>query len=196
MTWEDIPGWFDWPQLYDHVVSRYDGGILVEVGNYLGRSLCYLGDQVKRSGKPFHVVGVDWGVGSGVEDDGNDHHHAAVSEGGGTMAGQLHRNVLACGLKDVITLITGDSVRAASLFPNFGLTMVFIDANHSYASVSADIRTWLPKVRVGGVLAGDDIGLPDEPPEAKVWPGVVRAVNELLPGWDHGPHDAWMYTQR
>ena len=61
MTWEDIPGWFDWPQLYDHVVSRYDGGILVEVGNYLGRSLCYLGDQVKRSGKPFYVVGVDWG---------------------------------------------------------------------------------------------------------------------------------------
>lgn len=196
MTWEDIPGWFDWPQLYDEVVERYSGGVLVEVGNYLGRSLCYLGHKVKESGKPFHVVGVDWGVGSGVEDDGNNHHAAAVSEGGGTLTGQLHRNVLACGLKDVITLVVGDGTRVAGLFADASLTMVFIDANHSYEAVSNDIRTWLPKVRVGGFLAGDDVGAPEEAPEQKVWPGVVRAVNELLPGWEHVPHDAWRHVRR
>lgn len=191
MNWEQIPGWFDWSVVYQEVVDKYDGGFLVEVGTYLGRSLCCLGEMVKQSGKPFHVIGVDWCVGSGVE-NGHNSHEEAVQEGLGSFAGTLHRNIIACGLQDVVTLIVADSKRAANLFRSDSLTMVCLDGRHDYESVKSDILKWLPRVRPGGVLMGDDMGVPDEVP---VWPGVRKAVEELLPGHQYKPHDAWYYEK-
>lgn len=193
MTWEDIPGWFDWMTYYQSVVDNYPGGTLVEVGTYLGRSLCCLGELVRKSGKPFHCVGIDTCLGSGIE-NGSDNHESAVRDGGGTFAGTLHRNVVDCGLGDVVTLIVADSVRASRLFADHSLTMMFLDAAHDGESVRRDITTWLPKVKLGGEIAGDDVGVPNE--QTPVWPGVKQAVNELLPGWEHVPHDAWKWRIR
>lgn len=195
MTWDDIIGYYDWGVYYKSVVDDYPGGLLVEVGNYLGRSVCHLAQLVKASGKPFHIVAVDTGLGSGVE-NGHDHHGPAVEAGGGTLAGQLHRNVLACGVGDVVTLITGPSVRAAQLFADHSCTMVFLDAAHDYDSVCADIMAWGPKVKPGHPLAGDDYGTPNEADDAVVWPGVRRAVKELCPGHEPRPHDAWEWRKR
>jgi hypothetical protein len=33
---------------------------------------------------------------------------------------------------------------------------IYIDANHAYEAVSADLRTWYPKLRRGGLMAGHD----------------------------------------
>jgi Methyltransferase domain len=33
---------------------------------------------------------------------------------------------------------------------------IYIDANHSYEAVSADLRAWYPKLRSGGMMAGHD----------------------------------------
>ena len=40
--------------------------------------------------------------------------------------------------------------------------------------MKADIAVWLPKIRAGGWLSGDDY-------DERKWPEVVRAVNEVLP---------------
>jgi len=48
------------------------------------------------------------------------------------------------------------SVKAASLFPDKYFDFVYIDANHRYESVYADICAWLPKVKDGGILGGHD----------------------------------------
>jgi hypothetical protein len=61
------------------------------------------------------------------------------------------------------------------LFGDSSLEWVHLDARHDYESVKADIEAWLPKVKAGGWLTGDDYD------EAK-WPGVVKAVGELLRG--------------
>ncbi len=45
---------------------------------------------------------------------------------------------------------------AIALFPDGSLDFVYIDADHSYANVVADIASWAPKVKKGGVLAGHD----------------------------------------
>lgn len=35
---------------------------------------------------------------------------------------------------------------------------VYIDADHSYASVLEDLQHWYPQVKKGGFLCGDDYG--------------------------------------
>ena len=64
------------------------------------------------------------------------------------------------------------SVKAARCFDDGELDFIFIDANHRYEAVKADIETWWPKVRHGGLLIGHDY-------EPKRFPGVCRAVDEF-----------------
>lgn len=60
---------------------------------------------------------------------------------------------------------------------------VFVDACHATEAVKADIEAWLPKIRRGGLLCGHDAGKPT----------VRAALNGLIPGWKHVPHDnCWM----
>ncbi|MEV6280655.1 class I SAM-dependent methyltransferase [Nocardia sp. NPDC051832] len=174
--WQDIPGWFTWRDAQEEAVAHFPGGsTFVEVGNYLGRSLCSLAEVVAGSGKAFTVVGVDTCRGSGPEGvRGVNAHGHAVSAGGGTFAGLLHRNLIDCGFGDDVLIVVGDSGSAAGLFADASLDWVHIDARHDYDSVVADITAWRPKVRPGGWLSGDDYI-----PEA--WPGVVAAVDDLLP---------------
>ena len=175
--WYEIDGWFTWRAAQEEAVNRFgDGSRFVEVGTYLGRSLCSLGQLVERSGKRITVIGVDTCRGSGPEGwRGQDYHAGAVQEGGGTFAGALHKNLLDCGFGDVIQLIIADSVSAAGLFSPTSLDWVHLDARHDYASVKADIEAWLPKIKNGGWLSGDDY-------EEEKWPGVVSAVGDVLPG--------------
>lgn len=156
-------------------MRHFESGRFVEVGNFLGRSLCSLGELVQQSGKPFAVIGVDTCRGSGPEGPKRkDFHAGAVQDGGGTFAGALHRNVLECGLADLITLIVTDSITAAGLFADHSVCWVHLDARHDGAHLAADIAAWLPKVSRGGWLSGDDYN------ELK-WPDLVSTVNRMLP---------------
>jgi hypothetical protein len=58
---------------------------------------------------------------------------------------------------DRVRMYQGLSVNAAGDTPDDSLDFVYIDANHAYEYVYADLRAWYPKVRIGGVLAGHDI---------------------------------------
>ena len=48
------------------------------------------------------------------------------------------------------------SIEAVDSFSDESLDFVFIDANHKYEYVKADLEAWYPKVRQGGIIAGDD----------------------------------------
>ncbi len=66
------------------------------------------------------------------------------------------------------------SAAAAGDFADGELDWVYIDGDHTYAGVKADLDAYYRAVKVGGVLAGDDYG------EAGWWDnGVTRAVDEL-----------------
>ena len=54
----------------------------------------------------------------------------------------------------------------------------------TYLITKADISAWLPKIKVGGVIAGHDyIG---------EWPGVKQAVNEAFDNVIVVPPKSWM----
>ena len=57
---------------------------------------------------------------------------------------------------------------------------VFIDADHAYESVKADIRAWWPRVKPGGLICGHDYHKPD-------YPGVTQAVDEWFARFHGGP---------
>lgn len=78
------------------------------------------------------------------------------------------------------------SVSAAMTYIPGELDLVFIDGDHSYEGVKADIEAWLPKVRRGGILAGHDY--------YTRWPGVVRAVDEAFEDLEFMPDTVW-WTQ-
>jgi cephalosporin hydroxylase len=174
--WYEIDGWFSWRSAQEEAVTAFPADSrFVEVGTYLGRSLCSLGEVVASSGKRITVIGVDTCRGSGPEGwRSKDYHAPAVEMGGGTFAGTLHKNILDCGFGDTIQLIISDSMSASQIFPNDSLEWVHLDARHDYESVKADIEAWLPKVKAGGWLSGDDYN-------QEKWPEVVAAVDELLP---------------
>jgi hypothetical protein len=68
--------------------------------------------------------------------------------------------------------IREESIVAANKFLDKSLDMVFIDAIHLYENVKEDIKTWLPKVKSGGIISGDDY--------TDHFPGVKQAVQEYF----------------
>lgn len=68
-------------------------------------------------------------------------------------------------------LLRMSTVDAATHFPKEYFDFCFIDADHTYEGVKADIEAWLPKIRKGGWMMGHDYNQTD-------FPGVVRAVRE------------------
>jgi hypothetical protein len=62
------------------------------------------------------------------------------------------------------------SSEAAKAFKDGTIDFVYIDARHDFRSVLEDLRTWWPKLRVGGVIAGHDFMNVDEISSWKMQP--------------------------
>ena len=170
--WEQIPGMFNFEPVYDAAVAgAKDGAVFVEVGGLVGRSTCYLAAKIRESGKAITLYAVETATGSSSDATGN----LIAPALGGSFAGVLHRNIIGCGLLDVVVPILTSSVRAARLFPDGGVDFCFIDGDHSYPSVTADLGAWWPKIRLGGTLGGHDYRQPDS------WlVGVTPAVHNFF----------------
>ena len=59
--------------------------------------------------------------------------------------------------------------------------LVFIDADHSYEGCRKDILLYSKRINGKGCLSGHDID----------FPGVNKAVNELVRTYDVGPNNVW-----
>lgn len=75
-----------------------------------------------------------------------------------------------------VRILRRRSTVAAGEVTDGSLDFVFIDANHSYDAVMADLDAWGPKVRRGGIVAGHDYR--DVP--AKPFIQVKRAVDDYV----------------
>lgn len=93
------------------------------------------------------------------------------------------RNLRNQEIKNVIPC-RGRSLEYAELFPDKSVSMVFIDANHEYEHVKADILAWWPKVIDGGIVCGHDYGIVG-------MEGVKQAVDELIPGVERRGRCVW-----
>ena len=69
------------------------------------------------------------------------------------------------------------SVNAASEIPDGSLDWVYVDGDHSYEGVREDLVSYLPKLRAGGLLCGDDYVV-----GGRFDSGVKKAVDEFAAG--------------
>jgi len=85
-------------------------------------------------------------------------------------------NVCSHGLQDqVIPFPQTSSIAARWLTrKQVQADLVYVDASHDYEDVLADLVSYYPLVRPGGILFGDDFG--------DAWPGVPKAVTEFSVG--------------
>jgi hypothetical protein len=167
---EQIPGWFDFADLYDSMLDRArDGAVFVEVGAYLGRSALYLASRIKQSGKQIRLYVVDLWDGW-LYHDRDPQTPRAESK---NVFWHFIRNVRRAGVEDVVCPLKMPSEQASNLFEDGTLDFVFLDADHGYEAVRRDLQCWFPKVKRRGVLGGHDYIHPD-------FPGVRQAVDEFF----------------
>jgi predicted O-methyltransferase YrrM len=174
---QNIQGWFGFDGLYQQRVHGVESPAhFVEIGAWKGKSTAFMAVEIINSGKDIKFDVVDTWAGS-VEHQ-ND---PEIKEG--TLFDVFTNNLKP--VEHAFTAIRKTSIEAAKQYADASLDFVLIDASHEYEDVLADIRAWLPKIKPGGMLAGDDIG----------WTGVNRAVKELLP--EHTSHHNiyWTYTK-
>lgn len=191
MNDKEIPGWFDFEDIYDQAVEAAgDGDTLVEVGSWMGKSAVYLARRVQESGKRLRVVCVDpWKGTPGTQLE------AIVANYGGSVFQEFQRNVAEAGCDDVIEAVVLPSVEGAKLFEDESLAFVFLDGDHSYEAVHADIRAWLPKLKRGGALAGHDYDRRDTVRRA-VLERFGDLVEERKPRSWSVAKGGWYYSRR
>ena len=173
-TSKQIDGWFNHQAAYDFLISKVpEGGSFVELGAWLGKSSAYLCDNAHG----INVTIVDTWKGSPNELTTT---HKLATE-------QNIYNLFVENMGDrKYKAIKATSKAASKKFANESLDVVFIDLTHTYEAVKEDIKLWLPKVKKGGFIAGDDYH--------EHWKGVIQAVDELLP---HATFidDCWIYQR-
>jgi hypothetical protein len=81
----------------------------------------------------------------------------------------------------VVEVHRSTSEEASAVFTDGYFDWVYVDGNHLYEFVRRDLQLFEPKVRDGGVIAGDDYDRPDG------WwdDGVTRAVDEFVAARGH-----------
>ena len=169
------PNWFKARAFYDRMVARApDRPVFIELGTSEGRSAWHLGQRIKASRKKIKVITVD----------------AFADPADPTLEADCRRHLEPLVREGIVDVVKNDSAGYAAQCPYPEVDFVFVDAAHDYESVRRDIRAWLPKVKRGGTIAGDDFWWrpkhQDRPayrqvPEVREYP-VWRAVNECLNG--------------
>lgn len=73
-----------------------------------------------------------------------------------------------------VLIMKGFSHKMAQLIPDNSLGIVYLDGDHTYAGVKADIQVWWSKLVEGGIMGFHDYKNPTY--------GVMRAVTEHMGG--------------
>lgn len=78
-----------------------------------------------------------------------------------------------------LNLIRTFSQEVVAGYRNSSLDMVYLDGDHAYEAVLADLIAWFPKIRDGGIIAGHDVVCCGEVNGG--WSGgIQRAIEDFL----------------
>lgn len=167
---KDVDGWLTPDEtkcLYDlaETAARENpNACIVEIGSYRGKSTIALALGLQGVGRVTAI----------------DPHEGAKY--GFSMADVpiLEKNLKDFGVSHHVDMTIAKSSDVAKTWDQ-PIDVLWIDGDHEYAGVKADVDNWTPFVRKGGYVAMHDCG-------SDKWPGVQQALNELLQTGE------WEYT--
>lgn len=133
------------------------GGTIVEVGSYHGKSAVNLAYAVRKGNSGAHIYCVDTWRNENIEFARNVDVYSRFQQNTAAYAG-------------IITPLRGRSAEAGLEWHGGPIDALFIDGDHSFEGVVADIRAWVPHVKSGGLLLFHDSDLE----------GVRRGINETM----------------
>lgn len=135
---------------------------MAEIGVYLGRGTAIFDEVFVSRGLDYKLVAID-------HFEGSPEHKASNSI---PLYEEALKNLEP--IRDRVSLLNMESLDACKKFKDSAFDIVYIDASHEYEPVLQDIKAWLPKVKKGGFICGDDY--------VGGWPGVIQAVGEVFEG--------------
>ena len=148
-------------QFYKRVVERYPGGVLVEIGCYIGGSLSYVLPSCQQLG--IQVYAIDhWNNGFAKPEDPP------------FSVEIFKKNLKRMNALESTRIIHCDSVKAAEQFQDESVDVIMLDSSHGFGNTLREIDAWWSKLKHKGCMLFHDYGVPFE------WTKVKEAVNQLL----------------
>ena len=146
-----------------------DGAVIVELGVWQGRSVFAMAEACRRTSKRVFAIDpwVDY-------DEGGGPVSGYLAQYGVRSFEEVYQAFVAhsrrLGLERWIVTVRAPAADAARTWRHGPVSLVFIDASHHYDAVTSDLEAWVPLVRPGGVVCGDDWE----------WDSVRRAVQDFV----------------
>lgn len=149
-----VPGWFHHGDQILALLAQHRPVVCVELGTFLGASAIPVARSIARWGGVLTCV---------------DTWSADIAHAGPTSPWLLlgcARNLAAAGVTNIRLMPTA-TIEAARTWTE-PIDYLYIDADHAYEAVRADLAAWVPHVKPGGLILGDDYG-------NRAFPGVQHA---------------------
>jgi predicted O-methyltransferase YrrM len=140
------------------IINNGDKIKIAEIGVYQGRCTAMWNTILTNSGVDYEYYAIDHFLGSAEHTKDINYYQKTLDN--------LNSII------DKINIIKNDSLTEVNNYDDNYFDMVYIDASHEYEFVIEDVKQWIPKVKKGGVICGDDYHVN--------WPGVIKAVNEVF----------------
>jgi predicted O-methyltransferase YrrM len=135
--------------LYDTARTMPAGAVVVEVGSFKGRSSVATCEGL-RGVSDARFFAVDPWLRTSMLTLGT---YSAEDPERDTIYERFLRNTAPY---PFVTALRTTSVDAAAQFEDDSIDWVFIDGDHRFSAVRADLGAWWPKVRSGGLVTGHD----------------------------------------
>jgi len=179
-----IFGYSRYIDFYKTIVEHaQDDALFVEIGSFLGQSTAALAQLIQNSKKHIKVCAVDLFELSNFSDEP---HAQVIQEHGGDFFAAYNYNLQQAKVADHITSIKASSLEAAQQFEDRSISFLMIDASHKYSDVVDDIEAWYPKIKLGGIISGDDYD----------WDSVKSAVIDTCKHFETYNKSTWFFRKQ
>lgn len=163
-SYKDVPGWInDAIWIFKEVVEKSsDGDILLEIGTYFGQSACYMGELIKNSKKQlrfdtFDIFELDASMRAGYHPRQFVNYRFSENLTTCPMHDLVNTHFKLCQVTNYVNSIICDAKYTHKLYQDNSLMLVYTDGINDKIELYTFLKSMWPKIKAGGILAGDDI---------------------------------------
>lgn len=180
----DIFGYSRYIDLYRDIVNNSeDDAHFVELGSFLGQSAAAMAAFIKASGKRISFDAVDIFE---LSDFSDSIHYKVIEDHGGDFLAAFKSNLEKARVADAVNIVKATSLEAAAMYEDRSISFIMIDASHKYQDVVDDIEAWYPKLKLGGIMSGDDLD----------WEEVKKAVTDTCKFYELYQTSTWFFRKQ